>query len=545
MVTFSWIAPAAGAAGLLVSAQGALANLQRPNHHHDGRAAPRDSIVPNLLARFRPVDTSRNGNWTKISCMDELSQHPYNHTAQERWRGLAADGAWNEAVRIWNTTGYSTEYSAFHVSVRDTFGVEGLCGRFEKTACDESLQCSHLEGLDAHLTGPGAVLVWNSLVTISAMHSGYIETLKEAANNFNNTAMRAIESTFAPVPGETANGTWPPLLAELINLGPLALLGPYAVSTLKLLPWFSDKPANVVKNTTMTLLRTSVAVAKTAPSSDERGAGAAWQLGSDDPGHAYFMIRAIHSWQDIAVLARDQQFNGTHPESVAILGEAMADGKLVEQAKWPVQLPFVPARPNLTAALAKTLFGFTIPALWRHSGTYAFVLDSGAPCDVDQPLAKYLDAATTNTTGACVDGKRYYLVHPGGSVSNGNGKFSAPPGLDKLPFYNNITTEDLIRGALRTWIPDGGNGTGAFADPTTNATAAGVMLDGEIPGPGVVRLPVCSAESAMRAWRAGPGANVTAVYPCAGPVTSAGGRVRYPGAAAAVVVLGLALFNTL
>ncbi len=183
-----------------------------------------------------------------------------------------------------------------------------------------------------------------------------------------------------------------------------------------------------------------------------------------------------------------------------------------------------------------------MPALWRRSSTYAFVLDSGAACDADQQtaLGKYLDAATINATGACVDGKRYYLVHPAGSASSA--KFSAPPGLDHLPFYNNITVEDLVQGALRTWIPGGGNGTGAFVDPTTNTTAAYGFLDGQLPGPGVVRLPVCSPDQAMRGWKAGTGANATAFYPCDGP-TSAGGRVRYPGAAAVAVVLGLALFN--
>lgn len=114
------------------------------------------------------------------------------------------------------------------------------------------------------------------------------------------------------------------------------------------------------------------------------------------------------------------------------------------------------------ANIEKSVYGFSIPVLWRLSETYAFVLDSGYGCDEQYPVKDYLDEATMDATSACYDGKRYYLVHPKGDSEEcscsyvgrrcemrcSNSKFSAPPGLDSLDgeMFGGITTADLIKG---------------------------------------------------------------------------------------------------
>jgi hypothetical protein len=91
----------------------------------------------------------------------------------------------------------------------------------------------------------------------------------------------------------------------------------------------------------------------------------------------------------------------------------MSDGKLIV-GMWPkgVERPDNNITSELRANIAKTFFGFGRPALWRASRNYAFVIDSGFGCDADKPLDNYLDDATIDATGACFDGRRYYLAHP-------------------------------------------------------------------------------------------------------------------------------------
>jgi hypothetical protein len=91
----------------------------------------------------------------------------------------------------------------------------------------------------------------------------------------------------------------------------------------------------------------------------------------------------------------------------------MSDGKLIV-GMWPkgVERPDNNSASELRANIAKTFFGFGLPALWRASRNYAFVIDSGFGCDADKPLDNYLDDATMDATGAFFDGRRYYLVHP-------------------------------------------------------------------------------------------------------------------------------------
>ncbi|KAK4125717.1 hypothetical protein N657DRAFT_569661, partial [Parathielavia appendiculata] len=253
----------------------------------------------------------------------------------------------------------------------------------------------------------------------------------------------------------------------------------------------------------------------------------------DQDKFSNYMSKVVDSWRGVTERAVGRLFYGkkldgqtNHKLTDAELNtlyNLISDGKLVN-GMWPqgVERPQqINATEELTANIKKTFFGFAIPALWRVSRSYAFVLDSGFGCDADKPLDKYLLDATMEATGACVDGRRYYLVHPAGQAFTcletcWDNMFSAPPGIERLADFGDITKEDLIRGSVRTWMANGKRNGGGFPDTSDQGTAHALMSV-DITTPGFVRLPVCSPEVAFRGWEKG-GHAPTANYPCDAPL---------------------------
>ena len=524
MVASSWFAAAVGAAAFVASVDGAF----RPHSH------PVFPIASSRLHSKRSLrNTTRTGNWTQIRCTNDLSQHTYNYTPSEQWRGLAADDAWHDIVMLWkqwnNTDRVKENYTmTFLQSIEDTTGLAYMsdCDNIFDANCPV-IEClnhtvDYLYPSDSqYLSGAGATLIWNSLSTIHDIHVYFSRAVFLTAYNttalVNSTALTNMEKTFAPTPEPLSkNITWAPLLADLTTLGTVSVAGSYAISMLNRRPWFSDKSPDRVKNTTMTLLRPWIALAQAGLSSSQKYTPWEEIQGTD---FSHVMTRAIEGWVDLPELAIRKLFDGSL-ESIEILGDAMSDGKLLEEGKWAVQLPYVPARLDLQPIVAKTFFGYTIPALWRLSSTYAFIIDSGFGCDAEKPLGVYLTVSTMDATGACVDGKRYYLVHPAGSSSSG--RFSTPPGLNRLTSFGGVTKEDLIKGSIRTWIQNDKKNGGGFADPTNNATFDS-LLDVDITAPGFIRLPVCSPEVALHSWGTGS-PDSSANYPCDVTPSTNGGK---------------------
>lgn len=103
----------------------------------------------------------------------------------------------------------------------------------------------------------------------------------------------------------------------------------------------------------------------------------------------------------------------------------MSHGKLIDG-----KFESTPSETNneneLRANLGKSFFAYSIPSLWRVSATYAFVMDSGYGCDADKDLGEYLDDATMEATGACINSKQYYLVNPSGDSTTGTASACAP-----------------------------------------------------------------------------------------------------------------------
>jgi hypothetical protein len=185
---------------------------------------------------------------------------------------------------------------------------------------------------------------------------------------------------------------------------------------------------------------------------------------------------------------------------------------------------------ELRANIAKFFYGFSIPALWRVSKKYAFIIDAGHACDAGKQLGNYLDDATMDATGACVDGRQYYLAYPAGEArgcycefTTGSdsceticrvNKFSIPPGLSSLgtSSWGGITKDDIVKGSVRTWIQNGRQNSDALPDPTNDGTISN-LVDVDVTTPGFMRIPVCSPERAFQSWDTAA-AGSSLFYPC-------------------------------
>jgi hypothetical protein len=308
------------------------------------------------------------------------------------------------------------------------------------------------------------------------------------------------------------------LLIDLVTLGALSAAGPFFNNFLKKLPYFIEKGGSAfdnAKDTTMNLIGQSTTIAKDVMSSGDNP----W---TDEGQNAFadYIGKTINAWRDQSSQTLHELFQGSD-QNIANLWDAISDGKLIGGSG--IDIPssnetLKALEPQLRANIAKSLFAFSIPNLWRASSSYAFVMDSGYGCDEGKALSDYLDDDTMKASGACVDGKQYYLVYPDGSSTRDacihdkpnsnqctmkkvNNKFSTPPGLGSLKGddFGGITKEDLIKGSLRTYTRNG-NQNGASAPNPKDKSTFNDLLEVDITTPGYIRLPICSPEHAFQGW---------------------------------------------
>ena len=448
----------------------------------------------------------------------------YYHSPSERWRGLNADAAWEDVIRIYKDTD-KPKGIPFLKSLEMTLHIgSGLkCESLMASNCEEAKECN--KGADGPESGPAAKVILESLMQIHQMFSAYHVSLFQAAASEINNALDDLENKFAPIPPEE-DDTWELLLINLVTLGTLTAAGPFFNSFLTKQSYFLLKAnkaqLNNIKDTTMTLIRQSTTIAKDLKTKQ----GSTWTTNSQD-SFSNYMGQVIAGWGNMTSARLHELFNG-EDKSIETLWEAISDGKLAH-GKTDMPEPEGTEDNELRANIAKTFFGFAIPALWRVSSTYAFVIDSGYGCDEDKPLSEYLDDRTMKATGACVDGRLYYLAHPDGVASeckchyydNGhcqrictNYKFSVPPGLESLDgrIFGGITTHDLIKGSVRTYQQNGKKNGGGYADASDTGTVENLLAT-DVTTPGFMRIPVCSPARAFQAWDKGK-KGFSDNYPC-------------------------------
>ncbi|KAK4032856.1 killer toxin subunits alpha/beta [Parachaetomium inaequale] len=459
------------------------------------------------------TDWSRNGNWTQFSCDDHLILYANQFTASDQWTGLNAGAAWSDAVRIWvGQNGTKPTFSRFVASVF-ALGNIGGCEFITKIPgavddCDNLAKCPQSIVNGVSVTGPGGKLVWDSLAGAHRIFHDYRDGVL-AIPGIVSLQYGRMTQLFGPP--EDPNEKWAKILGEFVLMGATYGAGIFLKNSFeRLLPSLSGDSQEKVTEWLVEQGK-SFAQSFVAKKPSEWTAEKEVAFGS-------YMAQAIMAWAQAATSSVAKLFDGS-PESVNILENAISGGKLISGL--PVsQDPPRNTTEDMISGLVRAFYGFSIPAYWRASSTFAFILDPDMACTADKaPLREYLTDETMAATGACVDGRQYYLVYPAGtthdcpdceynynpggpspSCTNWNcndNKFSAPPGLEGLPEFN-LTKELLITGSVNTWLSNGKkNGLGLSNTPD-NKWIDQFQVD--VTSPGVARLPVCSPARAFQSW---------------------------------------------
>jgi hypothetical protein len=459
------------------------------------------------------TDHTRNGNWTDFDCTAPAVMDFLDYTPSERWRLMGADAAWDDIVRIWKDTDSQRGGVNFSASVESTthFGGQAGCGVMTTAGCT-IVDCE--KGADSDTSGPAAMFISNSLAEIHGMYKSYYDTLFKALT-IVSTALDDMENKFAPIPPKE-DDTWKLILIDVITLGALGTAGPFFNTFLKKHDWFAGKTGSALdnaKDTAMTLIGQSTTIAKDAlPGGD----ATKWTPEKQDEFSAY-LGQVVYGWANITSLALKDLFSGSDV-AIDALWQAMSDGKLINGKK-EGDLPTTGNEQNeLLANINKCIIGFALPALWRQSGSYTFIIDAGHACNEDKDLSDYLDNDTMGATGVCVDNWQYYLAYPDGDATKctcervtdagpcqticRDQKFSAPKGIEYISDghnYNGITKTELVKGSVRTWIGNGRENGAKVADPTNEGTMSDLM-EVDVTSPGFMRIPVCSPERAFQSW---------------------------------------------
>ncbi|KAH6631034.1 hypothetical protein B0J18DRAFT_379787 [Chaetomium sp. MPI-SDFR-AT-0129] len=459
------------------------------------------------------IDNTRTGNWTSLNCSEDMVMYWGDYLAADRWTGLYAADAWKDIVRVWFDTDQARK-KTFTGSVSETLGT-GLVADCANIAngkvdnCDATLQCP--EAANGKTSGPAAVVIWDSLVLIHEKYHEFYDAINDAHTSFNS-AIDDMEETFAPVPEVKDKDAWLDMLIDAVSFGAVAGLGRYIKIAVKDLAYFAENESK-----TEQLVEVVGALV-------DQGKGAVKKEAKEPPGDwteakqkqlGTYLGLAFDGWADAARNASYKLFDGSQ-ESVRTLGDLISGGKFTG-GKGGGKDDNSNKNTGLKETIGKAFFGFAIPAIWRASNNYAFVIDSGYACNVDRPLPAFLEDNTMNATGACVDGMRYYLVAPTGNplacscpsdntdghecpIACDHNKFSAPPGLDQLGGrFGGVTVEDLTTAAVRAWIAKGKDNDVDARDAMAQAALDDVMAsdDAQVP---FTNLPVCSADRALQGW---------------------------------------------
>ncbi|KAE8404436.1 hypothetical protein BDV37DRAFT_293915 [Aspergillus pseudonomiae] len=468
---------------------------------------------------------NRTGNWTELHCTDRAVADKRGLSPSERWNQIDAPHAWADVIDMWRTFDRSRPKMAFTASISDTLnGPDNAeCGTFAATNnCDNTKQCKEF---DTNGAGPAGYMIWNSMVYIHQLYQSYHSALFHEAASVITNSLDDFENKFAPIPKPPDN-TWLLLLIDLITLGTASAARPILQfhkeevnlippKVLSKLPYFIAKGSTLdnVKDTTMTIISQSTTIAKDLLDDPE---AYDWTPEKQDEFTNY-MGQAIAGWGAVIEKSLSKLFDGSD-DAINTLTELISDGKFIEDG---VGLP-KDSLAALQKGIGKSFFAFAIPSIWAVSGRYPFIIDAGYSCDHADDMGDYLEEETMQLAKACYRNKRYYLAAPegqpwvcfeGGCLDN---PFSALPGVDSMGqgLFGNVTVEEIIIGSVRTYLQNGETNGGNAADPTDMETLEELYND-DITTPGLIRLPVCGAETAFRAWDHGDTGDTDAPnYPC-------------------------------
>jgi hypothetical protein len=262
--------------------------------------------------------------------------------------------------------------------------------------------------------------------------------------------MDDLQNKFAPLPDKD-DDVWKDLLIDLLTLGGLGTAGPLFNKLLSQHEWFrqKDSRAEDTESAVMILLDQGISITRQLLPG---GSDPQWTPEARGEFSAY-MGQVINGWANITSIALQTLLGGETQDELDAIWDLIADGKLIEGSS-DIKAPDIKnLETELRANILKCVFGFTIPAVWRAAGTYAFIIDTESDCGSAtdhylKDMEQYLDKYTMKATGESIDGKQFYLVYPDGDAKEcecvhkptggacewycADNTFSSPPGLSTL-----------------------------------------------------------------------------------------------------------------
>ncbi|KAF6822090.1 glycosylhydrolase family 18-6 [Colletotrichum musicola] len=252
-------------------------------------------------------------------------------------------------------------------------------------------------------------------------------------------------------------------------------------------------------------------------------------------------------WQMFISTVAREIFEGK--ENLEYLSRAIENGTLI-QGKDALSSPM--SAEDFKFRAQRVLLATMIPNAWRtRSGTCPVVLTTGKRCDTVGFLDDKMLHGTSSISGACHRGELYYLVKMAGDYTSNpcpcypgapctpktecglkERPFEALPGIEYLTpgeeayhepktedmrgRWGAITRHDLVIGAINTaevWPENAAATHGAGETKIDEAWTKGTNIN--IRAPGIVRIPLCSCETAQANWYKYPnGKSKPAKYPC-------------------------------
>ncbi|CAK7206937.1 hypothetical protein SEUCBS139899_009744 [Sporothrix eucalyptigena] len=509
-----------------------------------GTSTPWDRFILGIKT-YGPayVDThpwERHGNWVNITCDSEPVAQLTCWTPQQRWAMLDAADAWTDAQEGWNTT-YSNRPGAFTQHIADVFhqAENARCDKLVSSNCGTSVVCSAGPGY-----GAAGYEVWNSLINIHEVFKDFYSSLMVGTALTVQSTMHAFEDTFAPVRPTESTG-WVDILMAVVSLGLTAVAAPFFNTFFSSLSYFTDHAELLdnVKDVTYAAIASGAIISGTIMKDSTPGSYESWTPQAQARFSDY-MLQSIAAWGNATAYTLDTLMSGS-VDSISRLTEIISNGKMItgaEKAGQPCQQGGLQtlnynkdaASDAAQKATTQLIFLSAIPDLWHISGQRPFVLDTGFPCNTADPLPDYMSADTMHATYGCYQDRLYYLVMPKGAATHcgqdlcnlgtcspntcKHSFFVPPTGLDSLTggsAWGGLTRQDLITGSVRTYLQNSGQNTGGPADPN-NRNTINDLLNEDLTTPGIVRIPVCSADVAYKAWERGMSVD-TPHYPCSLP----------------------------
>ncbi|KAI5307240.1 hypothetical protein KEM56_002198, partial [Ascosphaera pollenicola] len=396
--------------------------------------------------------------------------------------------------------------TTLHVSIGANCGDLGPQSR-----CDTLKDC-----IDVVANGGGAAgyAIWNSLLYVSLQYA-----ITQASEPVS-LSINDLENKFGPV--QSSDNKWVDVLLDLVSAGTSLIMGNF----------FS----NVLKDFTSLTEETQSTMNQVANIFIGEGTGQVKNLKPGQPiknwtpqlkaTFSATMGSALFAWSNVIAVAAEKSFSG-NDQSTFELGTLIADGKFLEADASSTSNATI---QGTTQVVTQVFFAYAISQIWKNSGMYPFVLDSGYDCEKAKVNGLNLEEDTAKKTGHCYNNRQYYLVYPDGNTeectSACGGKFcsrcyqkpfAAPTGLDSLDGkqFAGIDMSDFITGSVRTYEMNGHkNGV------TPNYTDIGYMQSfskGNVTAPGFLSIPVCSAQVALNAWDRyyhGDRSHLPDNYPC-------------------------------